>query len=904
MFITIETEQELLTPWMEELGGDLDPDINPFYAQRVQPGDRVIYKPESQMLIIHRANGTVYSLYRQTNLQADPDEKELSVNWFGHPTPQGETPSLAFENGECYPDCLDGPDKDRLFANFVKMATHEVFNPAGMFLKDGFYPCPSTSMADGFNVSFGQSGQPVMFELANPTEHMFQRLKGSKPMESLSESAQPPIEVTDTTFKTSVFDASRHATVLVECWAAWCSLNKNLTPMLEKIVQTSNGHVRLARLNIDENPEILSQLGIQTIPMVYAFQYGKKSAEIAGVPSENELREFIAALTVPTHSKITGSEQIAAHAKANSPYPTEFFLRGTGELTLKLSQHKAGLRYADRVLKDDLLDFQIERSLLDWKDRERGLAEVANRLYAERLLDEAGFNRILLALAWADGKGHLTPLTSMTRAQLYRAGEQLSGKGGRGAIEKLETVLGELTLEVGKLVADPHLKGDGVVKEIAKLLESGARWLRPEDIADSKIYTTTPGAYHLPLGTLENGATLFYKGEKGLVSIAPPASGKTRCNVLPALASWQGSVVVLDVKGECYAETGHLREQIGDVYKFAPFEPHSSAHFNPLDQISSDPMTIWRDSRLLADALVVKSAKSEPHWDNRARDYLAAMLAYVRSSYPLHEQSMATVLDLVSAPAEDFAYHLTKMAASDLPPLRRQGQALHATLRRSEKMFEGVLETMRGHLSIWEESTLSSITGRSDWNPAQLRERPISVFLTIPPTAVESYASALRVLIAQHVSALMPHDDPHPGKVPVLFLLDEMPRLGRMEPVQAAQDTGRGYGIKLWMFAQHLGQLQAAYGREIAEGMLSSADIQVHMNIRGADAGRISKELGSRETLLDGKSRPLADAVDLSGREFTDYQVLIADGEYPVKLAKRMFQKPSDGGFGLDAPDL
>lgn len=100
-------------------------------------------------------------------------------------------------------------------------------------------------------------------------------------------------------FAKDVLEASRSAIVLVDFWAAWCGPCKQLTPVLEKVVKSYGGKVRLVKINTDEHPGIAGQLRIQSLPTVYAFGDGRPLDGFMGVQPESAIREFIDRLIGP-----------------------------------------------------------------------------------------------------------------------------------------------------------------------------------------------------------------------------------------------------------------------------------------------------------------------------------------------------------------------------------------------------------------------------------------------------------------------------------------------------------------------------------------------------------------------------------------------------------------------------
>src|SRR5688572_2936403 len=105
--------------------------------------------------------------------------------------------------------------------------------------------------------------------------------------------------IKDTTtqdFVRDVIEASRQVPVLVDFWAPWCGPCRQLTPLLDAAVKAAKGAVKLVKLNIDEHPEIPSQMGVQSIPAVFAFQDGRPVDGFMGALPESRVKAFIGRL--------------------------------------------------------------------------------------------------------------------------------------------------------------------------------------------------------------------------------------------------------------------------------------------------------------------------------------------------------------------------------------------------------------------------------------------------------------------------------------------------------------------------------------------------------------------------------------------------------------------------------
>ena len=100
-------------------------------------------------------------------------------------------------------------------------------------------------------------------------------------------------EINEDQFKDKVLDASSSSLILVDFWAPWCEPCKQLTPILEKIINNAEGQVKLVKINIDENKQIAEQMRIQSIPAVFAFKDSRPKDAFQGVIPESQIIEFI-----------------------------------------------------------------------------------------------------------------------------------------------------------------------------------------------------------------------------------------------------------------------------------------------------------------------------------------------------------------------------------------------------------------------------------------------------------------------------------------------------------------------------------------------------------------------------------------------------------------------------------
>jgi type IV secretion system protein VirD4 len=529
------------------------------------------------------------------------------------------------------------------------------------------------------------------------------------------------------------------------------------------------------------------------------------------------------------------------------------------------------------VRRKSFIRFDIHRNITAMEHREREFLRGAMLLFNSGKLTETQYCYYLFAFLNGNGKASLNSWN-------YSVWDKGRGiKDGPSAVKFYQDQSdGSTDSAVNHLLKLLDTLGDDrVAQEIKDRMRGGNAWLGPQDLEGSMF--NKPHDYKIILGKLDQTNTeVTFSGDGSLMTIAPPGSGKTQCFVLPNMLNWPGPALVFDAKGDIYEGTAKWRERnVGPVYKFSPLEPETSHSYNPLVFIRQDPDYIWEDSRFLADMMIVPSGASEPYWENAARDALNAAIAYVCMYNDPENRAMKKVLDIMYGIGWNDM--VDALRANVLVSAMQQVGYSLSTIEK--KTLDGVLKVAQSSLSAWQGERIARVTKRSDWSPMDLRTGNITIYICINMDALDSYLSVLRVFIAQHIRMLVKKLPP-PNSPPILFMIDELPRLKKMPPIDEALNIGRQYGIKLWMFAQTYGQLKECSSNP--EGMLGSCAVRTFMNVPINDelTTKLSELLGYRDGPLDTTKEKLVEPSELAGPKYQDIALVLATNTKPIKLRK------------------
>ena len=338
-----------------------------------------------------------------------------------------------------------------------------------------------------------------------------------------------------------------------------------------------------------------------------------------------------------------------------------------------------------------------------------------------------------------------------------------------------------------------------------------ARWATAAEVRAAKLL----GADGVMLGRLER-SYLRHDGPEHVLCFAPTRSGKGVGLVVPTLLTWPGSCIVHDIKGENWTLTSGFRARHGRVLLFDPTNPNSSA-YNPLLEVRRGEWEV-RDVQNIADVLVDPEGALERrnHWEKTSHSLLVGAILHVLYAEP--DKTLAGVANFLSDPRRPIETTLQAMMMT--PHLGEAGphpviaSAARELLNKSENERSGVLSTAMSFLGLYRDPVVAQVTRRCDWRIRDLVEanQPVSLYLVVPPSDISRTKPLVRLILNQIGRRLTEDLQGKSRRQRLLLMLDEFPALGRLDFFESALAFMAGYGLKSFLIAQSLNQIERAYG--------------------------------------------------------------------------------------------
>jgi type IV secretion system protein VirD4 len=301
-----------------------------------------------------------------------------------------------------------------------------------------------------------------------------------------------------------------------------------------------------------------------------------------------------------------------------------------------------------------------------------------------------------------------------------------------------------------------------------------------------------------------------------LLTIAPTRRGKGRAAIMPALLTCPAPLIVFDPKGEAYHVTARRRRELGQqVRVLDPFHivGDTSDRLDPLDLLDLPKGMLDCDAEMLAAQFSVgHQFLSDSYWNDTARALIAGLIAFIASTKPRNERSLAAVRKLFYL--DDFDYTLAAGldTIKDLHEFPRDMLANYLQIP-SDKTRPCVRSTAETFVSVLGSAAVTEVLRDSTVSLRDLYDGgPTTLYLVIPPDKLDSHASLLRIWFATLLTVVGRRSE-IPVE-PTLFLIDEAAQLGAMPALKTAITLLRGAGLRVWSFWQDLSQLQASYPKD------------------------------------------------------------------------------------------
>ncbi|ESW79464.1 conjugal transfer protein TraG [Mesorhizobium sp. C280B] len=434
-----------------------------------------------------------------------------------------------------------------------------------------------------------------------------------------------------------------------------------------------------------------------------------------------------------------------------------------------------------------------------------------------------------------------------------------------------------------------------------------ARWATRDEIRAAGII----GHDGVVLGKLDHDY-LRHDGPEHVLCFAPTRSGKGVGLVVPSLMTWPGSAIVHDIKGENWELTAGWRTHFGRVLLFDPTNAASAA-YNPLLEVRRGEREV-RDVQNVADVLVDPEGTLERrnHWEKTSHALLVGAILHVL--YAEKDKTLAGVANFLSDPQRPIETTLRAMMLTrhlgDAGPHPVVASAARELLNKSENERSGVLSTAMSFLGLYRDPVVAKVTSCCHWRIADLVEekRPTTLYLVVPPSDISRTKPLIRLVLNQIGRRLTEDLHAKDHRQRLLMMLDEFPALGRLDFFESALAFMAGYGIKSFLIAQSLNQIEKAYGpnnsildnchvrvsfatndertaKRVSDSLGTATELRAMKNYAGH---RLSPWLGHLMVSRQETARALMTPGEIMQLPPTDAIVMIS-GQFPIRAKKARY---------------
>jgi type IV secretion system protein VirD4 len=349
------------------------------------------------------------------------------------------------------------------------------------------------------------------------------------------------------------------------------------------------------------------------------------------------------------------------------------------------------------------------------------------------------------------------------------------------------------------------------------------------------------------------------------IVIAPPRSGKGAGLVQPNALSWHGSVVVNDVRKECYRITAGFRAKVSEVHLFDPLSRNGmTAQWNPISSfyVPDEPALCVDAMQKLANQLSPDPTTGDPFWPASCRDLFLGIGLYVIETASLPRTMGEMVRQVMHGADESVGEHWKKVIAerdtSGNPLSSTCKRMLYDFINLSPQTQSSVRKTFTAKLQLWTNPLVDAATSADSFDLRHLRRRRMSIYLGVQPGDLGRLSLLMNLFFTQLLDAnmdRMPEDDPSIVHE-LLPIMDEWAAMGRMNIMENSIQLMGGYGIRPLLIAHSVPQIRAIYGPDHTKNIIACCGARIVYAPNESDyATDISRELGTFTTENVARSR-------------------------------------------------
>lgn len=355
--------------------------------------------------------------------------------------------------------------------------------------------------------------------------------------------------------------------------------------------------------------------------------------------------------------------------------------------------------------------------------------------------------------------------------------------------------------------------------------------------------------------------------------------GKSQCVTIPSLLNWEGSALVVDIKREIYAYTNKVQASKGKVIVF---DPEQNGHgYDPIKECYNVD-----SCQFLARTLIPTPPNTDPFWAGNAQSVLAAACFEGNKK----GQTLPEIAEriLITDP---------QILVDELTSSRYKETILLASSVKGspEKTLGGIFTELKSRLvTLATDPNIRQALSKSEWTPETLEEGA-TIYLRVSEKQIETYKQVWSLIVVQILRHLAGR--PEQGQPPILLLLDELPRLGKVEGYGSSLPTLRSKNVTIVSAIQSLAQLQEHYGREVTRTIMDNNAYKLVLSAGDNETQKVFSDLAGKNEV-----RKKSTNVSLGGGGVSSYYQW--EEKYRPEnfayLSKPIFYPPDGAAFEVE----